>query len=531
MPQFHEFTKEPLGAELVREAKNSRRGSFFWVGSALLIFTILNLWIVSEDIWDGLIFNYGIQIGDLDGWNQILDDSGWDVSLPLFNFYLVVAELTNTSYFVVYKVVASAALILTAHEVRQFTLKALRLPSPWPDIALTLAMSGWVWTAASGSAMTPHILFPALAFFAVRLIMSSNSYSLVCLGFLLLLLAYNLSSTILVSFALALAYLPSLTRPFQLAQAKDFWKPIAILILGVAFYFLSSALNPKDGHYIGYNDVIFSLGQELNNVVVSLLWFLFFTAVGLSPLIFLLAVSSQKLTQVQKSLSGIIRNQKILRPLGLVVASSIPYIAVGKSPSIAVWGFDGRHGFLFVMSMAVLLTAMLAHATLNKSWFIQRVSSIGVLLLAFTSFLGQSLGAQFKIERIEFDNQLVEKFAEVLPLVPEGYIYINSSGGPTLDHHLGPGYRTDMQYLFFEATGRADWLTTGDVKAFLSPPDWTSHLDRLMFIYSGVKSNCITHIDIYGKGWGTPFSPLRRTLFEGSEPVVQIRVAKIECSS
>ena len=117
-----------------------------WLPLVLLVALLLNLWSVQDDIWDGVIFAYGNDIGDLRGWERFLDQSGWELAVPIILFAQVLGEMFGGNYFVGYKLIASFSLALLTYEVFRFLRDTIRVSSPWPALGASLAISSTVWT-------------------------------------------------------------------------------------------------------------------------------------------------------------------------------------------------------------------------------------------------------------------------------------------------------------------------------------------------------------------------------------------------
>jgi hypothetical protein len=505
-----------------------------WVPAGILILTLLNLSLVSQDMWDGVIFAYGNEIGDLRGWQRNMDESGWESAGPLMLFSVWLGELLGGTYFLGYKLIVGLALTLTTYEVFQFLGKVLRLPNPWPALGSAFVVSSTVWTASAGSAMIWHVVAVPLVLLSIRIIYSGRSPFLTVVGFLLLIPSFSLNSVLAFAPALAVAHewsrqkAPSIKGLITLSA----WRPYLVVIMGGTYFLLQAAMNPKHGRYAEYNNLesIQSSSSQVVLIAQAALWFVLFTAPVLVIILGFAKLKSLEKPEFFRKIRFPNKVHAIASSLLLILVSALPYIAVGKAPiGYEVWDWQGRHGFLFSVALASLLAATLAWFSESSSTTFSNGARLAAGLVVLFSALLQTLGFQFKIDRNQFDDELVSKMSVVMPTVKEGYVIFESFGGPTPSHP--DGYQYDMQFLIFKATGEPKWLTTKFQSNPLQqlPSKSYDPVDKLRDIYSGTSLSCTTELRILGKGWGVPFGPAIRFILGKDAPTLELEIESAKC--
>jgi hypothetical protein len=480
-----------------------------------------------------VIFAYGNEIDDLRGWHRFQDQSGWELGAPLILLSLQIGALFGGTYFVGYKILISFALALLTSETFKFLRGPLQLRGPWPALGSALVISSTVWTASSGSAMVWHVIAPPLALMAVRMIYGSRKGYLTIVGFLVLVASFTLNS--IVAFAPAIAVFHELRIGHSgsngESKRKIPWRLLLIATLGLTYLLLQATLNPKFGRYEEYNQLagLFT-SQRLSLIFEASFWFLVFASFTIGTIWVVIFITSNT-TYSKIGIGKDLLHTPLLGPsISLLVLSAAPYIAVGKAPIFfQIWDWNGRHGFLFSIALAVLVAVVLSRVTVAGGEISKKLAVFVVVLAAIFSSGFQSLGFQYKAERNEFDELLIKQLTLVLPNVPEGFVRIETFGGPLLGHPVG--YQYDLQYLMFQATGEAKWLTTDRRDAHIgdSEPQFTDEVDQLTDIYAGGELKCTTGLTLIGSGWGMPFGPLVRSVMERPAPELIVQVSTPRC--
>jgi hypothetical protein len=508
---------------------------FIWLPAVAFALTVLNLSFISEDMWDGVVFAYGLEVGDLRGWERNLDESGWEIAAPLVLLASALGEVLGGNYFLGYKVIVSLALAAITHEVYKLLKDTLSLPKPWPAIGATLVISSSVWTAVSASAMIWHVVAIPLALFGVRLLYSKGRTFFQILGTFPLLLAFSVNSILL--FAPALAFVYESARNSKengrFRWAKPTWRLYTLLSIGILYAAVMELLNPKFGRYSDYNQI--GDVKYFNQLVLaaqSFFWFFsmlipfFVGAVAL----YLISRKSTKGGTLTLSKLSVSRNTVVSTILLLSAAG--PYILVGKAPIFyEVWDYQGRHGFLFAIASAVLFVSLISTMVSHGEASIKLVAILTTGLIAFGGFVGQALGYSLKVDRLQYDAALIEELSSTLPNVPEGLVYFEPYGGPYLNHPSGS--ILDLQYMMYRSTGKAHWQAVTPLTADNAPNLMyrNDEVDNLRDIYSPnqAPSKCFTRLLLLGEGWGTPFGPVIRILLAKDPPRLTIRNLGPKC--
>ena len=526
--------------------------NFLWAPVVILLITLVNLSLVASDMWDGVIFAYGYELGDLRGWEKNLDESGWESAAPAIFLSVTIGQILGSTYYLGYKVIASVALVLLSFETYKFMRGPIMLPTPWAALGTALVISSTVWTAAAGSAMIWHVLAPPLVLTAVRFVYKSQTPLGITFGVAVLVSAFTLNSTVLFAPAIALSYeLASKNANKRSGLLRIVtWRLTLVISLGLAWLFLQALLNPKYGRYDTYNSVsnLISIGGAYEAVKAAV-WFGLYLFPLIAICLIILHVSEVKAIQLRPLAKSLISSPAIFLAMTLLVSASMPYILVGKAPIFyEVWDWQGRHGMLFSIALGILSATILSHVSMHPVVKQPRLGMTLVLIWAVTSSLIQILGYQFKLERVEFNELLATEFTKSLPNIPKGYLYLEFSGGPSPSQW--PYFdRYELQSIVFSATGNTDWLTLRDVDVWSEPkiPGYFSvedlsasvlekvptkidgSIDPLRDLFSGSSLSCVSHISIVGEGWGRPFSPLVRTLLNHEKPQISLHVRGTTC--
>ena len=493
----------------------------FIVGLPILSYVLLVVgmsW-VTRDMWDGVILAYGLQVGDLSGWREGIDESGWEIIPPLVYFFDWLGSLFfDGNYFSGYKALAVIVIALILRETYLFLRSGLALPAHWAAIGSSVVISNAAWTAASGSAMIFHIMAPALALWGTRSIYSGRTAIFRALGFGAVFFSFFLNSMVL--------FVPILSTIYEKSRigwnSGEFLKIFLsaklrlILLLATVFVPAQALLNPKFGRYSNYNQVPQALtGEGLANSTVALIWFL----AAAIPMILVFAswafvshsYGSDKLSLVVSILTA----PRVLLSLALCLGSMLPYVVVGKYPVFyAVWDWEGRHALALSITLGVMAAAV-AFELVSRGLISVPVAIVPLVLVSIFGTAGQLTGFSLKYDRIEFDKALQSQLSTVLNETPPGYLYLDFYGGPLPTY--SSRYDYDLQFQIYQATGKSHWLTSSfENYGTLPPPTIRSENDKLRDIYSGTEPNCASYLRVLGNGWGRPFISLAQKYFNVS---------------
>ena len=508
---------------------------FIWLPAVTLAFVVFNLSFIAEDMWDGVVFAYGLDIGDLRGWERNLDESGWEIAAPLVLLSVAVGELLGGTYFLGYKVIVSVALAAITHEVYKLLKDRFNLSQPWPAIGAALVISSSVWTAASASAMIWHVVAIPLALVGVRLLYSKRNFLAQILGAIAFSLSFSVNSMLAFVPVLALVYeWARITKgQKQFRWIKPTWRLYAALSLAILYAAAMAVFNPKFGRYSDYNqvgDVIYM--NQLILVAQSLFWFVLVFTPFLVGAVAIYLVGQKTVLGGQQKLNKFLLSRNALASAALLFTAALPYVLVGKAPIFfEVWDYQGRHGFLFAIASAISFVTFSASVASSKEASLKIVATLTAVLIGLGGVLGQALGFSLKAERIQYDSALIAELSRTLASVPEGLIYFESYGGPYLNHPSGS--ILDIQYMMYRSTGDSHWravtpLTSANAQSLLEIND---QVDNLRDIYSPSQapSSCATHLLLLGEGWGTPFGPAIRFLLSKDAPILTIKNLGPKC--
>jgi len=496
---------------------------------------LVQLWFISEDTWDGLILRYGLAVGDISGWLAGVDESGWEVIRPVTDIQLLIALVTGTDYFFGYKVIVSLGILFLARETHILLRSLFRLSPLWANAGVALALSNPVWTATSGSVMIIHVLAIPAALAGVRILMGSKWTVALSIPFIFF--AFELDSLLMLVPVLAFSYAliqESTGKSWTFAlRSHQGIKSLVTLLIAVAYFFLSNALNPKFGRYESYNslDSLTSL-DNLTSVFKAGIWFGILILPALISIVTLLW-SSQSTLKFKTKLGLLIEEKRFFLVIWLLLlASSLPYILVSKAPVFfEVYDWNGRHGFAFSLAIAIATVYILQLIQETNELTLKRFPVAVASILILAQFGATSLGFAYKYESIEYDNRLAFELKQALPSIPEGYLVMDFSGEALPSHSRYGSIR--IQFLIYEATGQPLWRSTSDLNAHQVKldPKLLSETSRLRDIYSGSSQSCTSNILIAGEGWGNPFGHYLHGVFSDQPKTLQIQKLGIRCNS
>lgn len=228
-----------------------------------LLIVLSTIWFTTQliaapaDLWDGTVFGYAIEMGNFVGWNQSLDESGWDVDPFLHHLANWAGTLFGYNYFFGHKLIASLSIIILIIEIYILGIRTLFLGRSWALLASLLAITSQVWTALASSMMLWHAVAIACAFVSVRFLQQKGSPLKVIAGAMLLVPSFTMNSNLIFVPTLAFVYfLSQVRRVSKIGGTRPSALPFVFTsVSAITYGSLITLINPKFGRYVGYNSV------------------------------------------------------------------------------------------------------------------------------------------------------------------------------------------------------------------------------------------------------------------------------------
>lgn len=448
-----------------------------------LAFSIALIFLTRLDVWDSVILQYAESTNNWIGWHNFLDESGWEIYLPLYQIMKSLGAVFSAGYFFGFKILLSLTYVWLYGEIKLF-MRKLNEHEKTTNLALILIFSSQILSASFGTPMTMHFLSIPMAFAAIRLYEKQN-YLLKVLAIVLMLLAFTVNTWLLLI-------------PSWVVMNSIFLKrrpPIHYLFpasLAALFYLQQNLLNPKYGFYKTYNNPFNILGStNFEPAIKAMAWF------------FILALPALFLTLVVgwKALKSI----NIQITLSLAALSALPYIVVGKSPIFfESWDWSGRHGFIFITFLSIAVSQIAStgpkqYQNHNLNLFLKRSLKIFVAsLVVFQSFF-LFIGFQIRDQRMVIESRLISVLERYSQDIPEGQVQIVGKNFPLMGFS---GYESN--WIMYQATGDSKWVTEIVTKptSFNSDTNWTRDPEySARGLYSGSNLACKTRLFFEARGY------------------------------
>lgn len=224
--------------------------------AAVAVLSLGPLWLVSRDVWDGVIASYGLATLDLSGIQHWLIPGNWDLMYSIFVALAWLAAHTAIEPWVGVKLLLSASVLGIAWEARQLALQLLKMPPAQAWAVAVLALSFPCWYLLYGSTFV-YIVFVWWGFLGHRLLHippSRTTWRLLkfCLGGLLLLASFQVNSNFVMVFALEAARWLARDRKMEWRYLRS----ACICLSALAVYLTLRNAFPPYAQYVGYNNLI-----------------------------------------------------------------------------------------------------------------------------------------------------------------------------------------------------------------------------------------------------------------------------------
>lgn len=387
---------------------------------ATALFSIGPLWLVSRDVWDGIIGSYGIAIGDFSGIYDWLVPGNWDLMYAIFRSLSWLSNHLALESWLAAKLLVTLSVLGIAWEARRLAIDLLGMTHNESWAVGLLALSFPCWYLLYGSTFV-YIVFIWWGFLGHRLLhtpASNNRWRRPkqCLGYLLMLTSFQVNSNFVMMCALEGARWLA-RKP---AERWRYGRSVLVCASAVLVYLMLRFIFTTTGNYAGYNNVVWP--TSVSGLIAWLragLMFMTWVPLIIGPALltwFVVhrlkgngAAANDEATWLQSHGAGardtIQTPQKAAGILALLcVGALFAYIAVGKGAPLfvinvapqflgtaahlgsqtAAWfytavdGWSARHTFLFSVP-----------ASLTSAWLIKlAVARLGSMALARAFWVG-----------------------------------------------------------------------------------------------------------------------------------------------
>lgn len=360
----------------------------------------------SQNIWDGMLLNYGLE-HEQARVQEWLFSSGWVLQWYFLDALNYISVLLGVSFELVNDFFVLILLGLLAREVFLWSFRVLDLPRPEALWLVATSLTFPALVVLQSSIMSFHLSSLLLTSLVVRSLgLRKQLWALLLLhGSLLIAFQYNAAITVSLALVYLLQFCASGKDGSLPPPSKNFW---IIGFLGTVYLVWDRILTPSWGHYEGYNALpSLSLGSLFDLAHVLIL----FSSFGLPVALFW----GFELTR--SILLGSIPSQArilshVIVALTLLLMAILPFVAALKHASLfGAFDWNARQALplalILPITLGLLLRALDAKTNPDKI----RVAPKRPTALAAVSivFLGLStLGTLDILNRIDLDRGLVE---------------------------------------------------------------------------------------------------------------------------
>jgi len=499
----------------------------------VLLFVGLPLQIATRPMWDGVIAAYAADTGNIEGLTYIADAGGLKLAVGFAESLIIIGDITGLGFHLVNDLVSIASLLLLVHEVRLFAKNILGFTVNWSILSASLVAVFPIWHVLLTSAVTYYIFALALGLLAVRFIQQPNKAFQV-FGLVAALLSFGFSSMLVV--IPMLSFVSDVLKKDDHREIALRWPSLPTWVLfssSMLFFLVQRTFNAPTGAFSGYNSLLspFILNSyyEVALGLVNFFSYLVFPAAGITVAISLLNLSKPRTLFLVHSDFDAVRNRAIVV---LLVASILPYLAVGKSSSIIPFDWSQRHAFVLAPAISfftVVLLLSLFGPKLKPDLTVRRVAalSIGVVLMLQIGAL--TVGFISKMNHQTFENNLEQVLTSLNPRPPEGVLQVVVEGMPWKTQFSD----YDANYLLYTATGSAGYYTR--IAPVFDPnfgvPDWltSGSTPTSIYVYEDKGSACTTKIFVSAFGYSGVQSAISNVFGIGGSPTMNVTNYSSHC--
>jgi hypothetical protein len=411
---------------------------------------------LNTDMWDGTSISYANDINNYKGIYIYFFESNWFLQYPLSLGIIKLSHLFNLEYKDFNAIFVLIVMIIILNETKKFAIKIFNFNNHEIYLLLNVLITFPVWGVLLSSIMTFHLLCMCLGLIAVRMIHSDKTM-LKILGFILLLISFNYQSLLL--------FLPVLSSFYDQNNSSKksnifiSINTVWMFILAIFFYITFSIFFPPNGTYKNYNSIsLFSL-TGIKYAIFSIIGYGTYFLPLLLIIIFLFFFVKYLPTYFVRNTSKFNLDPKLFLLLFLIMASIMPYIAVGKNSFIwDVKDWNSRQAFPLAFPFAFLSIYVLKFTSKYYVFKYKKIANFLVFVLLTINFSFLLVGVVEKINRDIFFTRLQNQIRINKKFLPPGgivQIVCNEIPKPFARNY-------EVNYLMYKATTKANWWSRID---------------------------------------------------------------------
>lgn len=316
-----------------------------------IIFLSIPLYLIQNDLWDGVIISYGSAKNDLSGIKFWFFQSGWHLQYFQIALFHALAKFLSIDYVDVNKLIICISFFFILKEISFMLKKVFQIKKIWIFLVFLFFSASPFMSVLSSSVMGFHLVSLLFCMMGVRLFRKNYYF----LGALLMLLSFSYPATLGLAFGISY-FLDSVKKNKKfLSRNLNIYFPsahsIIVILLASTFYISHKILFVPYGFWEEYYSIrnIFSLKGFFVfgfRTIEFISHFLPMIIIGTLICIINKKFSFKKIFYCDEKIIGLIF---------LTFSSCITYILVGKSAGIIdIYDWSTRHVMPFYIPFAII---------------------------------------------------------------------------------------------------------------------------------------------------------------------------------
>ena len=487
---------------------------FFILFSGIPLFFINN-------VWDGLIFDYGFIKANLSGVETFYKEIGSPFQLVFFYLFFFIKNITYIPHEFLFDLFTVIILILFSFEIKKYSEIIFGLSDRWSNLSAIFAISFPVWHSLVAINVGLYLACFYLVLLGYRLFLSKN-FLIQIAGIIVILFSFSIKSNL--SFIIGLSLAHNL-RLFLNKKSIKKYSLLFIIFLSTSSYFIDLNFFPPYGHYANYNEVKFENLNYLNSIKIIYNYLTFFIFYLWIPVLYFFLLKLKKKNIKFQNLF----EKKIFHDyfaIAIIFATSIvPYVLVERSTDLFFFSeYESRHAFLLALSFGLFFSILLKK--INDTYNVKKIHFIILIFFILQNLFILGIGYYTKVESAFFRYDFVQKLKKIEE-PPGGNVQI-------INNHM-PGYLRswEVSYYFFKAYGKASWFGSAmpneKIKENVEVPEWKLNRDdyRTMYILDDYNQRCDVVIKLTNEI--NKFDRIFKFYILNFEDYYKIKILKITC--
>ena len=423
----------------------------------ILIFIFLPLNFLPP-LFDGVVFDYSFEIGNITGLELWYKEFSRYVHLQIIYFVYFLSKYTQLSADIFIDNLTIIFLILFCLEIKKYSKFLFHLDDKWCNFAALFTAIFPVWHILVAFDINLYLISIYFLLFGYRNFIKKKKIN-IFIGVIFIILSFDLESNI--SFVVGLAIIQTLLNK---KDNKNFFptsKLIAIFFICITYYLLKQLYFPPSGSWEGYNAVPWkNFGANLfeKNFVLNIFnystYFLLYLWIPILFILNLLFINRNLFREIKLDFKKIFSFKNISDYLLLVLLSGFaifPYILLNKSSSIFFLSdYFQRHALLLAPIFGMFFS--LVFRDLSKINCLQYKVNINFYLITFIciNLILLNYGTYRKIESYTYRINLIKEFKNY-GSIPKGNVLI-------IGKHIPADLRYyELNQVLYKAYGTASW--------------------------------------------------------------------------